>query len=212
MRRLLLVLGCALLLLGVLAAPAFAAYPVTWETGTAYVHIWWGSEPIVWTEFDAPVTDPNANWIWHSSEEAIPADYRVCLAMMLGDPAPRGQVAKWANLMTAEFAMDGPDALMPLEMGAKEVRRHWNAPEVWFTTPLFNKEEGDLWMMSWTLDLGTLAPGTYEGTAAWSAKQSAVSFGVPDPLPDGPLKPSHWNWGDPQPPAHFSFTVAEPVP
>lgn len=211
MRRLLLVLGCALLLLGVLAAPALAAYPVTWETGTAYVHIWWGSEPIVWTEFDAPVTDPNANWIWHSSEEAIPADYRVCLAMMLGDPAPRGQVAKWANLMTAEFAMDGPDALMPLEMGTKEVRRHWNAPEVWFTTPLFNKEEGDLWMMSWTLDLGTLALGTYEGTAAWSAKQSAVSFGVPDP-PDGPLKPSHWNWGDPQPPAHFSFIVAEPVP
>lgn len=210
MRKLLFVLGCALLLLGVVTAPALAAYPVTWETGTAYVHIWWGSEPIVWTEFDAPVTDPNANWIWHSSEEAIPADYDVCLAMMLGDAAPRGQVAKWANLMTASFDLDGPDELMPLQMGAKEVRRYWNAPEVWFTTPYFNKEEGDLWMLSCTIDLGPLAPGAYEGTAAWAAKQSAVAFGLPDPLPDGPLKPSHWDWGPPQDPAHFSFTVADP--
>jgi hypothetical protein len=209
MKRLLFILGCALLLLGVTAAPALAAYPVTWQTDTAYVHIWWGSEPIVWTEFDAPTTDPNANMIWHSGEEAIPPEYDVCLAMMVGDAAPRGQVAKWANVMTASFDLDGPDGQMPLQMGVQEVRRHWNAPEAWGTTPYFNKEEGNLWMMSWTFDLGTLVPGTYGGMAAWSAKPSAVSFGLPDPLPDGPLKPSHWNWGPPQPPAHYSFTVDE---
>ena len=33
--------------------------------------------------------------------------------------------------MTVVFDLDGPDDLMPMQMGAKEVRRHWNAPEVW---------------------------------------------------------------------------------
>ena len=211
-RLIIAVLAFAILTLGVAAAPALAAYPVTWQTETAYVHIWWGSSPIVWTEFDAPVTDPNASWIWHSADEAIPADYDVSLAMMLGDGAPRGQTSKWANLLSSEFDMDGPDPMMPLAMGPKEARRYWNAPEVWFTAPLFNKEDGNIWMISWTLNLGPLAPGTYEGTSAWSAKQGAVSFGIPDPLPDGPLKPSHWDWGETPPPADFEFTVAEPLP
>lgn len=204
------VFALAVLTLGVAAAPALAAYPVTWDTETAYVHVWWGNDQIVWTEFDAPVTDPNANWNWHSGEEAIPAHYDVCIAMMVGDFAPKGQVAKWANLMRAEFTMDGPDPQMPLVIGTKEARRYWNPPEVWFLGPTINKENGSLWMLSWTLDLGALAPGTYEGTSAWSAKQGAVGFGIPDPLPEeGPLKPTHWTWGDVPPPSAFEFTVAD---
>lgn len=210
MKRLLFLLVCALLLLMASAAPALAAYPVTWNTETAYVHIWFGGDPaspIPWTEFDS--LDPDtANWIWHVDGEAIPEEYDVCIAMIMAEGSPRGHIAGLKNNMPASFTMSGPDALMPLSMGSKEAREYWNPVEVWWMTPLFNKENGKVWVISWTYDMGPMAPGTYRGESTWSINHKFLSFGIPDPLPDGPLKPTHVDWRGTYP-APFFFTVGD---
>jgi len=212
MKRLLFLLVCALLLLLASAAPAPASYPVTWNTETAYVHIWFGGDPddpVPWSEFDS--LDPDtANWIWHWEGEAIPETYDVCIAMIMADPAPRGQIANYKNNMPASFKMSGPDARMPLSMGTKAARKYWNPPEVWWMTPLFNKENGKAWAISWTYNFGPMAPGTYKGTSTWRVKHNSLSFGIPDPLPDGPLKPTHIEWRGMEPvTAPFFFTVGD---
>lgn len=207
MKRLLLLLCCVLLLLLAGAATALASYPASaWKTETAYVHIWWGSAPTLWTEFDS--LDPDtANWIWHVDGEAIPKGYDVCLAVIMWGSAPRGQLVGYRNNMPLEFEMDGPDVRMPLAMEPREARNYWNPVELAWLWPQIHKEDGKMWGTSWTFDeLGPLAPGTYSGESTYSVKHRTVDFSIPDELPDGPLKPTHY---DPVSPvtAPFAFTV-----
>jgi hypothetical protein len=87
MKKLLLIIVLAAACLGLLAAPAFAAYPNTGVPLTAYVHPWGGTDPIWWEEVDAggnwsmwSVAPPSAEQGKWAPFKPITDNYTVCFA------------------------------------------------------------------------------------------------------------------------------------
>jgi hypothetical protein len=194
------VLALAVLSLGVAAAPALAQYPETGVPYTAYVHLWWGSEPIIWEECDG--TAPDANWYWWSASapgapelwpyKPIPADYDIVfVAYMMG--IPKGQmVAMPGNLLFSAKVKDPAGA--PLwSITTKAAKRYWGTafgPDGW-AMPTINKELAQMWVIAWTYDIGNLKAGTYTGAATYTYKHPMIDQTVWDP--SVPMKtPAHY--------------------
>jgi hypothetical protein len=172
------VLALAVLALCVTAAPASAqdGFPVVGVPHTAYVHLWWGSEPIIWEERDS--TSPDANWYWWSATpqgapewwpyKPIPADYEVVLCCWIQE-APRGQVAAVPGNLLLAANVKHPDGTRLWSTTTKAAKRYWGrvmGPVGW-EMPTFNKELAQQWVICWSYDIGKLPPGTYTGTATY---------------------------------------------
>ncbi len=222
------VLALAVLALCVTAAPAFAAYPVDFEPGVAYVHPW--GDPAYWEEvLWEEVQDPASgewywDWAWHiwdtdtvpqwdgtSVYKPIPEEYDIELvAYMMG--IPRGQMAAMPGDLLLKFSLadrDEPDDIL-LAMTAKQARSYWGkaiGPDGW-AMPTINKEMAQMWIVVWAYDLGSLPTGTYGGPAAYTFKHNLIDMTVwDDPPPDPyPRTPSHILWKGTYP-CPYTFTV-----
>ena len=186
MKRFLPVFVLVAACMGLLAAPAFAAYPETGVPHTAYVHLWWGSEPIIWEECDG--TAPTATWYsWSASKpgapawfpyKPIPAGYDIVFAAwMLG--IPRGQMAAMPGNLLLEGTLGNPkdpagDPLWSItNLAAKPYWGEVIGPDGW-AMPTANKELTQMWVIAWTYDFGHLTRGTYSGVATYSFQHPVI--------------------------------------
>jgi hypothetical protein len=215
---LLLLTVLAVACLGLLAAPALANYPVSGMPHTAYLHVWWGSEPIYWLECDG--TGPDANWDGHSASapmdpenqwpyKAIPADYRVVVsAVWAGWPKAQIKLIPFTQALTC--TMNGPTGRQIWWMTPRRARCYWGPVEYGWDSSTIYQESTQIWVTSWTCDLGRLRPGTYTGHAKWVVRVPYLDFETPSE--DDPNAPTVYPAGTVLADADYSFTVAAPGP
>jgi len=217
MKRLLLVCVLAAALLGLLAAPGFAAkpiavdpyagYPYTWAPGVAYVHPW--GDPTFWEETDADgnwygwdtdtlpgpfsladPNDPNSDLIpW--TYKAVPSSYDIQLVCWVFGGPPKGQfVAMPGNLMLDGYLKDVGGKTV-WSTTAKAAMHLWGPAFQWpgWTMPTFNKGDQTVWAIAWVYDLGVgnLPTGDYTGMANYRFKHQITDQTLYDPAQKGPI-------------------------
>ena len=212
MKKLLLIIVLAAALLGVLAAPAFAAFPNDGVPGTAYVHPWGGTDPTIWEEVDAlgnwymwSVAPPSPDQGAWAPYKPITRNYDICMAAWMNG-WPRLQVALWPVTTRVDCVLYDPNGSTRWTVGAREARQHWGPVLYGWDAPTLYRENSKIWVIGWTDFIGKLPPGTYSGTGAFTFLLPYVNFELgyrsqklPQVIPAG-----EWNAANPY---SYRFTI-----
>jgi hypothetical protein len=160
-KKMLFILGIAVLLAVVLAAPALAYQPTMGlSPGNAYVvpsAVWFGADD--WWEVDA-----GGNYIDHwGGTDAIPAGYDVWIVFGWITPIRGQAVTTPSAYLTAVTVKDEQNRIV-LRVPSTEAKGLWSVVYNAGAVAAFNKAETPGWERDWYVKLPELAAGTYTGT------------------------------------------------
>jgi hypothetical protein len=160
-KKMLFILGLAVLFAVVMAAPALAYQPTMEPSpGNAYVlpsALWYGADD--WWEVDAA-----GNFIDHlGGTDAIPADYDVWIVFGWITPIRGQAVTIPSSYLTAITVKDAQNHKV-LQVSTSEAKGLWTVVYNPGAMPAFNKAEAPGWQRDWYVKLPELAAGTYTGT------------------------------------------------
>jgi hypothetical protein len=211
-KRLFVMLVLAAALLGVLAAPALAAFPATGSPGTAYVHPWAGTDPIIWEQVDAAgnwymwsVAPPSADQAVWAPYKAIPSGYDICMAAWMTG-WPKAQVALWPVTTRVDCVLYGPTGGPLWSVTPREARGRWGPVIYGWDAPTIYQENAKIWMIGWTYPLGKLPPGTYWGSGNFTFLVPYLNFelGYRSQMLPQVIAAGQWNAANPY---SYRFTI-----
>jgi len=216
MKKLLLIIVLAAACLGLLAAPALAAYPVDGVPGAAYVHPWAGTDPIWWEEvnedgslstYSVSPPEPGSFQEQWAPYKPITDDHTIYFAGWQTG-WPKLQVALWPATTRLDCVLYNPDGSTRWSIDAKQARKHWGPVLYMWDAPTIFQESAKIWGIGWMYRLGKLPHGTYSGSGNWVFLTPYLNFEPPTADPNKPdvIPASVWNaWN----PYTYSFEVFE---